>query len=717
MNARLALVLCEFLFIASTAIPDIWYNSQGKQRLYDHLRECASWGIEMALARWATTKRNVSEAIRRMPARYLFLVKKWRIYDMWLGPEMLMMTACWWLTVAVNLLCCEKIHLTWALQAFKCTRQREVHVFIADADVRQSAHARCYRWKHAAIMCASTVRVALFETDMAFPPGPSYLARTLTIFSIAPAAMVILIRLLNQNTDLAIPAWLTAILAFLSIPVRGIIAVQANWDYKAQIADSSIRLAIICQFAGDSVSEKFDEFAPTFRLNILWDQDILTCDPAVIKTVLATEFHNYEKGALFKEPMTSLLGTGVFNSDGEMWKWHRAMTRPFFSKGRISHFELFNRHSEEALAKMNECFRAGYAVDFQELILRFTLDSATEFLFDSWELDRADAFARALANVQHVISERAQLGEISPVFEIRKNKADEYMRVVDDYVGPILQEALRKKEQMIKDGKWGKERDEAVEDDDSLLDHLIRYTSGPVVLHDEVLNILIAGRDTIAASLTFAVYFLCVYPAVLKRLRSEILEKVGPRQKPTYANVKEMKFLRVFIKETLRLYPAVPFNMRVSYSVFAMHRRTEYWGPDGGYRAIVRIGIPNRRIHVAQEFDPDRFLDERVTKYLTPNPFIFLPFNAGPRICLGQQFAYNEMSFFLIKLLQHFSAMELVPEAAPQDSQPPREWAGLPGSKGVEKIWPKTHLTLYANGGLWVRMTETPQYELDSIEM
>ena len=50
-----------------------------------------------------------------------------------------------------------------------------------------------------------------------------------------------------------------------------------------------------------------------------------------------------------------------------------------------------------------------------------------------------------------------------------------------------------------------------------------------------------------------------------------------------------------------------------------MHRRTDLWGPD------------------ALEFDPDRFLDDRLHKYLTPNPFIFLPFNAGPRICLGQQ--------------------------------------------------------------------------------
>ncbi len=48
--------------------------------------------------------------------------------------------------------------------------------------------------------------------------------------------------------------------------------------------------------------------------------------------------------------------------------------------------------------------------------------------------------------------------------------------------------------------------------------------------------------------------------------------------------------------------------------------------------------------HLALEFDPDRFLDSRLHKYLTPNPFIFVPFNAGPRICLGQQVTHNEIS-------------------------------------------------------------------------
>jgi hypothetical protein len=69
-----------------------------------------------------------------------------------------------------------------------------------------------------------------------------------------------------------------------------------------------------------------------------------------------------------------------------------------------------------------------------------------------------------------------------------------------------------------------------------------------------------------------------------------------------------------------------------------MHRRKDLWGPDG--EDAINFPLAPMLIMyalAAEEFDPDRFLDERLRKYLTPSPFIFSPFNAGPRICMGQQ--------------------------------------------------------------------------------
>ena len=77
------------------------------------------------------------------------------------------------------------------------------------------------------------------------------------------------------------------------------------------------------------------------------------------------------------------------------------------------------------------------------------------------------------------------------------------------------------------------------------------------VLKDETLNILLAGRDTTACTLTSAVFALAEHPDVLDRLRKEVLDVVGPSRRPTYDDIREMKYMRAFINEVLRLYPPV----------------------------------------------------------------------------------------------------------------------------------------------------------------
>ncbi|KAF8893053.1 cytochrome P450 monooxygenase pc-3 [Infundibulicybe gibba] len=461
------------------------------------------------------------------------------------------------------------------------------------------------------------------------------------------------------------------------------------------------------------------QYGNAMRLKLLAQTHIVTVEPHHIKAILANQFENFEKGPVVFSQLHSFLGAGVFNSDGDMWKFHRSMTRPFFTRDRITDFDNFERHADSALLLAKARLAEGYAIDFQDLVSRFTLDSATEFLFgtDVRSLSAglpypetasdknspshlnhpSHRFVESFMAGQTGLSSRFGFGLEWPLSEFWGDVIKPHRAVVDDFIKPLLARAIERKEK-IQEG-----------DEVNLLDHLLKHTEDEQVLKDELVNLLVAGRDTTACTLTFGIYMLSEHPHIADKLRAEILGVVGKTQRPTYDDIREMKYLRAFINETLRLYPPVPVDGRTSkvstvlpsptpgqrplyvpahtevlYSVTLMHRRKDLWGPD----ALV--------------FDPDRFIDARLGKYLTPNPFIFLPFNAGPRICLGQQFAYHEISFFLVRLLQQFSRFSLARDAQPESSINER-----PRSDGTyEKVWAGAHLTMFARGGMWIRMQE-----------
>ncbi|KDQ55429.1 hypothetical protein JAAARDRAFT_37440 [Jaapia argillacea MUCL 33604] len=589
------------------------------------------------------------------------------------------------------------------------------------------------------------------------PPGVVYLSQRLPRVCAPPALIYLLYLLAKDFWAINLPNSLVLATIILSPPLA--LALSVEWTIRRdQRAAATLGAVIPPQvphrwpgsvdillkslnnfkdgYPGDNMEPWINKLGHMFNVRVLFENRIFTTEPEHIKAILATDFSNFEKGPVFRFQMESVLGMGVFNADVDMWRFHRSMTRPFFSKERISHFDNFDRHAEDAIQQMKARFRSGHAIDFQDLISRFTLDSATEFLFGhdvqslsaglpypqgssttpigQAEEHPADRFARSFSEAQTAMAKRSRYGLAWPLLEFWVDTAKSHLGPINAFVEPILKDAVEKKR---RDGELGlKPVNGQLED--TLLDHLVNYTQDQRILKDEILNMLVAGRDTTAGTLTFVIYLLSQHPRVLFRLRQEILAVVGSHTRPTHENLREMKYLRAVINETLRLFPIVPFNVRTSigattwpskradgkpyyipartrcpYSVFLMHRRTDLWGPD------------------ALEFDPDRFIDERLHKYLTPNPFIFLPFNAGPRICLGQQFAYNEISFMIVRLFQNFSSVSLDPDAQPSSSKPPPSWTNGSGRKSIEKIRPRTHLTMYALEGLWLKMDEGTEVE------
>ncbi|KAF7291570.1 hypothetical protein HMN09_01248100 [Mycena chlorophos] len=592
-----------------------------------------------------------------------------------------------------------------------------------------------------------------------FAPGVVFVLKNLVLLGLPVACLAALVRQAANTLWLTtIPTWALVAGSIVGVPIYiSLRVVLRNWRHARAAAAMGARLAptskrgklpgnldLLIQmmeiwangYPGDGLSETLEECGPVVDLRVMGDNIIMTSEPDHIKQILATDFQNYVKGEKFQEGMRSVLGTGVFNSDGDMWKFHRTLTRPYFARDRISHFETFDRHADQVIALLKQRMKTGYAVDFQDLIGRFTMDSATEFLFGSCvnSLDAslpfphnatfaapesadpvhariATEFLGAFNEMLWHTANRARVGWTWPLIEMWHDRTEAPMKIVSAYIDPIIKDRLEKKavSDALKESLDGKEAD--LTEGMTLLDDLVDKTSDPKVLKDETLNILLAGKDTTQWTTTVAVYFLAMHPHVTARLREEILQHVGPTRRPTYDDIRDMKYLRAVLNETMRLYPSVPFNVResinattwpspdptkkpiyipantqVPYTVFLMHRRKDLWGPD------------------AEEFDPDRWLDERLHKYLLKNSFQFLPFNAGPRICLGQQFAYNEMSFILIRLLQNFSEFYVDTDAFRPEARPNPDWAVFGGRKGTDKFRPKMHLTMYSEGGMWLKM-------------
>ncbi|QRW11477.1 cytochrome P450 family protein [Ceratobasidium sp. AG-Ba] len=508
---------------------------------------------------------------------------------------------------------------------------------------------------------------------------------------------------------------------------RPIPRIQGKWPGNIDVLIDMLK-TMQKGYIGEWVHKMSLVYGPTFNTRVFWQDVIFTIDHDVIKFALATGFEHFEKGPTQRERSETILGDGIFNRDGDVWRFHRTMARPFFARERISDFDLYERYTQKVLALFHSHESRDVACDAQDVFSRFTMDAAGEFLFGASDLNTLDlplpvagqaklgpkgtsaeggygsfvtAFEKAL--ILHVT--RSRLGRYMwPFAELSGDKARPYRDEIDFWIQPLLDIAFSRRDQWVRGG--GDVKQAAGE---TFIDHLVASTDDRQTIANELINLLLAARDTTASMLTFAVYLLAMHPEVMDRARNEVLETVGETAVPTYEQIKQMRYLRAVLNEVLRLFPSVPLNERASshpvvlparptetplympgphssmiYSTLLMQRDPELWGP------------------TADLFDPMRWLDHRHKNVLS-DPFKFIPFNAGPRICLGQQFALNEGSFVLIRLLQSFSRFELAMDAAPPGSCPPAEWAQGTGRKPLEKIWPKSAVTLYSHGGMWVK--------------
>ncbi|PBP19535.1 cytochrome P450 52A1 [Diplocarpon rosae] len=400
----------------------------------------------------------------------------------------------------------------------------------------------------------------------------------------------------------------------------------------------------------------------TFTQLFFGDAFIHTAEPANIKAVLATQFHDFELPPRRKAAFGPTFGHGIFTTDGKEWETSRALLRPNFTRSQVGDLVTFERHIEKLIQRIP---RDGSTVDLQELFFMLTMDSATEFLFGSSSdvlgtdasRERGVKFQDAFACVTERTGLEARVGKLATL--LPDKGFQDSKSFVHEYIGDYIRRAVSlRKAELVK----------RAEEDTSgryvFLEELAKTSISEKKIQDELLNILLAGRDTTASLLSYVFYMLARRKDVLEKLRREI-DELG-NVAPTFEHLKSMKYLQYTLNEVLRLHPVVPSNTRicvkdtilpvgggpdqkspifvkkgtsVAYQVYVMHRRRDLYGED------------------AEEFKPERWETLRLGWH-------YLPFNGGPRICIGQQFALTEAAYTTVRLLQAFMGVE------PRDDAP-----------------------------------------------
>ncbi|CAK9437223.1 uncharacterized protein LODBEIA_P16010 [Lodderomyces beijingensis] len=431
----------------------------------------------------------------------------------------------------------------------------------------------------------------------------------------------------------------------------------------------------------------------TYQDRIFGQTVVITKDPENIKAMLATQFSDFVLGERLKA-FGPLLGEGIFTLDHAGWKDSRAMLRPQFAREQVAHVRSLEPHIQYLFKHID--LHKGEYFDIQELFFRFTVDSATEFLFGSSvsslqdesigcntkELDFAGRlqFADSFNKAQVYLAVRTTLSNL--YWLVNPKEFRNCNQVVHKFANHYIDLVLSYSPEELEEKGNGY----------VFLYELAKQVRDPKILRDQSLNILLAGRDTTAGLLSFAIFELARNPQKWAKLRAEILQRFGPTdlEDITFESLKSCEYLKAVLNETLRLYPSVPRNARYATKDTTLPHGG---GPDGaspifigkGQLVVYNISAtqcdPYYYGKDADVYRPERWFEESTRKL----GWAYLPFNGGPRICLGQQFALTEASYVLTRMAQTYSSLTL----RNGYDYPPRKM---------------THLTMCLFDGAWVKV-------------
>ena len=377
----------------------------------------------------------------------------------------------------------------------------------------------------------------------------------------------------------------------------------------------------------------FGDFVPLRFFN---RRVLFVNDAAAIEQVLVTQSRHFRKTLGYRTPfMRRLFGQGLLTSEGEFWVRQRRLSQPAFHRDRIASYA---GTIVEFTRAMLDTWRDGEKRNVHEDMMRLTTQVVTRTLFNSPVRREIDEMGQSSAVVmQRFTSQwsglRALLNFL-PTAETRR--FEQVMKRLDNYILGLVHE-----------------RRIGGEDHGDLLSMLLRVRdddgSGMTdqQLCDELKTLMVAGLDTTALALSWALLLLSQNPAVDQRLFEEIKTVLEDRL-ASFADLPKLRYTEAVVKEGMRLYPPAWGLGREALDdcEIGEHRI------DRGVSIIMSQWVKHRD---ARHFvEPESFLPDRWLQEMNLPKMAYFPFGGGPRICIGSSFAMMEATLGLATIMQRF---------------------------------------------------------------
>ena len=382
-------------------------------------------------------------------------------------------------------------------------------------------------------------------------------------------------------------------------------------------------------------------------------QILIVNQPDQVRRVLSDPEGIFPKSDLMVAALAPLIGDSIFVSSGDTWRRQRRMIDPAFTMIRVNRaFPAMQQGADACEALLDAHASDGVALSLDLTMSHLTADIICRTVFSTGlETGAAHAVFDAFTVFEHSVAQ----------VEIRRLIMDRAWTAVPqrDFVLAAC-DAIRRQLGDLLDthlGPDGARFDDIATAVIAARDDFTRTAFTREELIDQLGVLFLAGHETSASALTWAVFLLAMQPELVARIRAEIHKLAGDSDPITFEMTKQLPTIRNAFRETLRLYPPITFLPRVAteattigtYKVrrgalvmvapWVLHRNARYWRD------------PHR-------FDPDRFLPEREGE-LTPGAYI--PFGLGPRVCAGAAFAQAEAVLLIARLFRRFDFQVINP--------------------------------------------------------